>query len=125
MGSNSVLYMSKEENPMYLQNSLLLDGCLKYSLLNLRTHHHDFGRIESIREPIAQLRRDILGTGYIQTYSIPSTLFFELGLSPCDNKGCLISPTRHDKIIETYSDHQATQDGVRPAGIGQEFRALP
>ena len=40
----------------------------KVLIVELEDHHPDFGRIESIREPIAQLRRDILGAGYIQIY---------------------------------------------------------
>jgi FkbM family methyltransferase len=40
----------------------------KMLIIELEDHHPDFMKIESIREPIAQLRRYILGAGYTELY---------------------------------------------------------
>jgi FkbM family methyltransferase len=40
----------------------------KMLIVELEDHHPDFAEIESIREPIAQLRKDILGAGYTEVY---------------------------------------------------------
>jgi Methyltransferase FkbM domain len=40
----------------------------KMLIVELGDHHPDFVEIESIREPMAQLRRDILGAGYTEVY---------------------------------------------------------
>jgi FkbM family methyltransferase len=40
----------------------------KMLIVELGDHHPDFIEIESIREPMAQLRRDILGAGYTEVY---------------------------------------------------------
>lgn len=40
----------------------------KMLIIELEDHHPDFMKIESIREPIAQLRRYILGAGYTEVY---------------------------------------------------------
>jgi FkbM family methyltransferase len=40
----------------------------KMLIVELEDQHPDFVEVESIREPIAQLRRDILGAGYTEVY---------------------------------------------------------